>query len=237
MKSRLPFRLLLAAVAVTAAAVSFFVTRRDAPEPLFSASVDRTIPDTACVWFGTIGDWEVMLRPYYAEADRDEFNRRRMNEGFRREDRPLAYRLLWLVRHGETTAVHPSAHGARILVGKEKIEAVPIDRLIDEAGAKLKPFFKRIVEAESVGAAMSVAPGSIARLIVAMPPDLLLEEIDSVTFVYENVETRLVRGRSTLVDLWEFEESPRGRLAEIFKEGFDRPNPSAVADRPKPEKN
>lgn len=222
---------------MTAAAVSFFLTRRDAPEPLYSASVDRTIPDTACVWFATVGDWELMLRPYFAEADRDEFNRRRMNEGFRREDRPFAYRLLWLVRHGDTTAANPWTHGARLVVGKEKIEAVPIDRLIDESDGKLKPYFQRIVEAESLRSAASVAPGTISRLIVALPADLLLDAVDAVTFVHEGQETRLARGRATLVDLWEFEESPRGRLAEIFKEGFDRPNPSAVADRPKPEKN
>jgi hypothetical protein len=175
--------------------------------------VERAIPDSMAVWIGRAGDLEIMLRPYHAEADRDEFHRRRWNAELGMEAAPHSFRLLWLVHHGATPMANPFAHGARLELDAQP--AQPIDEVLRAAPRRPGAQFQLLAQAGSLAAHDTLLPGEVVKLVYATAGDLDLDAHAAARIAGGGLDLGLRPARAALIDVWRFEEAPRGTLAEI----------------------
>lgn len=215
MRSKLPWILFLVSAAATYAILLWRPWAADTTPP-GPAVRPRTQLDNMPVYYGRSGDVEMMLRPFMADAETGEYDRRQWTALLGEDERPRAFALFIVVNHGAEPIPWPFAGGRRLRLGRTRDVLTPLDELISpahpERAGVLKPFFALWAQAGRE----TVVPREIVTSMVAIPLDLGFDSSAELELDGEPA-LRFEMRRLLLADLWRWEDGRRGRLADLVQ--------------------
>ncbi len=212
----------IAATIAALAVVAFLVVDQFAPpEPGEPHSPDiARAPRLVAVLHGEQGELEILLRPFYLETERDQFNTKVWSDRLGTQGR-YRYAMLWAVNHGSAPLPLPLVGEAKLL--NEEIadwDAPDIASLLAQAPARLPAYFRHEVQIWSLPK-REVAPGTMLRLAVAVPAGTSLKGLSPLRFGADG--PLLSPGWVNGEDIKAYDLKPKGRLARLLRQELGEP--------------
>ncbi len=182
-----------------------------------------TIGEQVAVWYARHGGVELLLAPFYGNAERRDFNAKIWNEQLERGDQPLSYFSLWLSNQSEK----PEALPANWVEGLEvdgKIGAHSIVKLMAEL-EDLSPYFRNVMANLSGKDVRELAGREFLRVALALPGGTRLDQLKSVTIdAFGAAEFRAAK--LNFSEFLLFQEHPQSRHVDFLT--FLKPEKSAA---------
>lgn len=207
--------LVAAAVVATIAIInaSREEVERDPPIP------ERAVRDTVGVWYAETDDYELLLRPYYADGARQAFNDAQWNRHLGVE-RPRTYCRLWVVRAAKDEVAAPwAAEDAVLAFGKDG-RAEDVGTLLEAGGDGVPRWFATIARHKSARGRDRLAGGELHEAVYALPAHLGIDRLDGLRLTGET-EIVFRFARMGVEELWRYEKRPDGALAPLLLEDAD----------------
>lgn len=210
--------LLTLASAVFAVVLADFLRQEEPERGESTPSPVRKTRQVVGVWYAEGGGLEFLLRDYYLDDDRNDFNDRRWNELLGLEE-TRCFRQLWIVNHAADPIPCPFADGVSELVFGDGMKADGLGGLAKAAETTPSPWFELFMRQQSGGTRKSLQPGELVGIALAFPKSPSLDDLAPVRLISGENLIPFRYARVSVNDLWNYQQSPSGKIRDLLGSG------------------
>ena len=183
-------------------------------------------PERVSVRFAERENLEVMVRPYYFEESRNDFNAERLNKMMTDGRQHYSYLRIWVVNHGQKSRrvnfAELASLSLEISAGKS-LQARPLGLVLAESEKKLNAADEMVVQRMGLPDSDILAAGQFLEFVVAVASkNLVLADCLAVTVKWAEI-LPLVPAEARRSDLDQYWEKPQGKLGSRLIVKKDKP--------------
>ncbi|MFT7618082.1 MAG: hypothetical protein ACI97A_001722 [Planctomycetota bacterium] len=185
------------------------------------------------VYYGTAGELEILLRPYYGDTVEDQFHDEQLNRMIEPTD-DRSYGRVWLVNHGKTALPFDARLESEILLvkeGGESARAMSLRSLTDAKGGleKLDSSTAMILRALGSFDRQNLDSNEFVDLTIALPFRLGSCPLNDVIATNHKVSLKVAKARRE--DLRAYVSGPEGKMSELLIRSADQETEQEQASR------